>query len=149
MSKRWLEKVVVLSWVTSPETSPDVVHRTLPNGVVGYYSRKENRIYLDPALSQGQMTSTLAHEMIHAERGDYATGNELLDLKQEVAVEKEASRRLINIQELLHAARSCHSLEELAEDLVVDEEMLETRISMLTEDQARQLKTICGGWWSI
>lgn len=141
--------MVVLSWVTNPETSPDVVHRNLPSGVVGYYSRKENRIYIDPALSQGQLRSTLAHEMIHAERGDYASGNEWLDLKQELAVEREASRRLISIPELFHGARTCHSLEELAEYLVVDEEMLETRISMLTEAQAAQLKTICGGWWSI
>lgn len=86
--------------------------------------------------------------MVHAERQDCRTGNDWLDAKQENLVESEAASRLISIHDLLDAARWCRSLWELAEHLVVDEQMLLTRLRMLSRRQAEQLRIIGEGWWS-
>lgn len=139
--------MTALSWETNPTDSPDVVHRELPQGIFGYYSRKTHTIYIDPALSPGQYRSTLEHEKIHAERGDFLTGNEWLDQKMEQLVEAEAARRLIDFQELLEGAAWCRSLPELAEHLVVDNEMLGTRLAMLTRNEKDQLRELCERWW--
>jgi hypothetical protein len=101
----------------------------------GLYYHHERLIALRRGLSVGQARATLAHELVHAERGDVGLADEVLDARQELIVSREAARRLIPLAALADAVRlTCHP-SEVADMLHVDRGTLRTRVEMLTEDE--------------
>lgn len=101
----------------------------------GQYHHPDRSIFLRHGLNHAQGRSTLAHELVHAERGDVSLSEAALNARQELIVEREAARRLISLQALADAVRwSCHPA-EVAEALAVDLGTLQTRLAWLTEDE--------------
>ena len=96
-----------------------------------------SQITLRYGMSEREVRSVLAHELVHDERGPApkwrARG-------EETRVSLEASRRLIPISDLLEAGRWATFLDEAAEALDVDVATLRWRIdhlSQVPEERAR------------
>lgn len=102
-------------------------------GVSGWWDPDRRTIWVDPGLSQAERRSTIAHELVHAERGDEscAAVSDWHEQKQERAVDQEAARRLITLEQLVDALLWTRDLGELAEELWVDVETLRTRLAHL------------------
>ena len=92
-------------------------------------------IWMTPEQMEVEQRCSLAHELIHIERGH--------DGCQPPAVEKdvcaEAARRLIPIDQLANAATWTSHADELAEELWVDRDTLQTRMNTLNEDERQAL----------
>jgi len=93
------------------------------------------RVEVDVRELQAGRRATLAHEAVHVERGPFPAWAEA---QEERAVEWTAAARLIDVEELLDAARWSDSIEEMAEALNVDYAMVATRLRMLTKAEARR-----------
>jgi len=101
----------------------------------GLYHHHEREISLRHGLTDAEGRSTLAHELVHAERGDVGLSEAALNARQELLVEREAARRLISLQELADAVRwTCHP-GEVADLLRVDLGTLRARLECLTDDE--------------
>lgn len=112
----------------------------LPDGELGCYAHDDRSIHLDPRLSSTAEKCTLAHEIVHAERGDVCLAGETpdadrLDLRQERDVQRIASARLVEINDLSRAIARTADLEDAAEELGVDEDTLWHRLDALTDDE--------------
>lgn len=110
----------------------------------GLYHHDVREIHLRQGLTEAQGRSTLAHELIHAERGDVSLSEPALDARQELLVEREAARRLISVQALADAVRwTCHP-GEVADVLRVDLLTLQTRFEGLTDEERAVLDDASG-----
>ncbi|WP_092808103.1 ImmA/IrrE family metallo-endopeptidase [Klenkia marina] len=110
----------------------------------GQYFHHDRVIALRRGLTGAQARSTLAHELVHAERGDVGLSDAALDARQELIVQREAARRLIPLAALADAVRwTCHPA-EAAELLHVDRGTLRTRLAMLTEAEKLVLDAAAG-----
>lgn len=98
----------------------------LPAGLEGVWDPSQKTIWLKKRLPVASMACTLAHELIHLERGD--TGHQ--SDKVERLIEREAARRLIPFENLLEVDWG-QPLEKIADDLWVDEATLEVRLATL------------------
>ena len=85
-----------------------------------------------PNDSSPERRSTLAHELIHAERGDESCCSSWHEGKQERAVDELAARALISLDRLAEALRWSLDEHELAEDLWVDVATVRTRLDRLS-----------------
>ncbi len=82
--------------------------RPLPPGVLGAYQARGDRraIVLSPSLGRAERTATLAHELVHDERGGGAAYRgqpatwEPVVARDEQQVEDEVARRLVPRAEL-------------------------------------------------
>jgi Zn-dependent peptidase ImmA (M78 family) len=101
-----------------------------------YWEPDEQVILLDRRLTQAQRRSHLAHELAHIDRGDeccvHGPDAARLGRRQELSADVLAARRLISLESLADALVWCVDTDELAEDLHVDEQMVQARISALT-----------------
>ncbi len=85
-----------------------MVFRKLPTGVDGYHATngRLHFIALSRTLSQSERNETLAHELIHAERGggplysDQPAGWDDVVSRDEAAVGREVARRLVPADDL-------------------------------------------------
>ncbi|WP_308251674.1 ImmA/IrrE family metallo-endopeptidase [Rhodococcoides kroppenstedtii] len=91
------------------------------------------RIWLHRGLGQAGRRATLAHELVHLERGR-PVGDARGRRREERVVEQIAARRLVSLDALVDAVRWCgtESLEELAEHLWVDVTAVRARLTALT-----------------
>jgi Zn-dependent peptidase ImmA (M78 family) len=137
-------------------TSPDAwAWAELPAGVttrttrleddeLGCYAHDEREIMLDDRLSSVVERCTLAHEIVHAERGDLpldgSPDGPRLEVRQERRVHAIAAARLVAIDALAEALARTHSLAEAAEELAVDEDTLWHRLEDLTEHESSLLQ---------
>ncbi|MBY6367900.1 ImmA/IrrE family metallo-endopeptidase [Rhodococcoides corynebacterioides] len=98
----------------------------------------DRRIWLDRDLGQAARRSTLAHELVHLERGR-PVGDARQRRREEQVVEEIAARRLVPLHALIDAVRWCgtESLEELAEHLWVDVAAVRSRLAALTDLERR------------
>lgn len=94
-------------------------------------------IVLDPRQDQVERRCTLAHELVHMERGDtcllgtYPDGDRQ-DARQEASVAREAARRLLPIRQLAQAfAVHGEDLVAVADEVWVDEATLVARLDGL------------------
>lgn len=101
------------------------------DGALGWFYLDQAEIVMDGRQTQAQRRSTLAHELVHVERGDQPMGCDILDARQESLVAREAARRLIGIRHLGEALAWAHDLAEAADELWVDEPTLRTRLEHL------------------
>lgn len=92
-------------------------------------------IYMHPDQSQAQRRCTLAHELAHIELGHINGATP----REEAAAREHAARRMISLDRLMDALRWAESMEEVADELWVDHQMLIDRIDTLTKDERQAL----------
>lgn len=113
------------------------------DGALGWYYVELDEIVMDARQTQAQRRSTLAHELVHAERRDEPCGSLVLDVRQEQWVSKEAARRLLpDIRVIGEVLAWAHTLEEAADDprLWVDVDTLVVRLRHLHPAERAYLK---------
>lgn len=106
----------------------------------GRYYREHEAVLIRHGLRGGEYNATLVHEAIHAERGDEPCVTPELEARQEAAVSREAARRLISLDALVHHLLWTIEEAELAEDLGVDVEMVLTRLRCLTPQETAYIE---------
>lgn len=89
-------------------------------------------VTVDCRLSAVQRRCTLAHELVHVERGPVPR-DPWLAAREEAAVEAEAARRLIPLDALAGALAWSRRPDEVAEELWVDVQTLAVRIGGLSD----------------
>jgi Zn-dependent peptidase ImmA (M78 family) len=115
-------------WRELRDRRPDwqVLYTTLPDDLKGYTDAEHHTIWIDRRLDQAARRATLAHEAIHAARQDVDCS-----AKDEAEIEQEAARIMLPLDRLLHVLPWAHNLYEAAEELWVDEPMLQVRLDHL------------------
>lgn len=98
-------------------------------------------IWLDARLRQRDRNATLAHELIHDERGllyTSATPQRLID-KEEAIVRREVARRLVptSVLDELAASGEQVTLRDIAERLDVPEEVAEIAVGLWARSGTR------------
>lgn len=101
------------------------------DGALGWFYVDRDEIVMDDRQTQVQRRSTLAHELVHAERRDEPCGSVILDARQELFVSRLAARRLIPIKALGEALAWATCVHEAADELWVDEDTLRVRLAHL------------------
>ncbi|UQX87983.1 hypothetical protein M6D93_17010 [Jatrophihabitans telluris] len=99
------------------------------------------QITLRANTTSGQRRCTLAHEIVHLERGLDDCGP--WQSREESAVHEEVARRLIGLNALIDAARyTGDDHAALAAALDVDQETLQLRLGLLTSAERRRLRRL-------
>lgn len=98
-------------------------------------------ITLHPLLTQAERRSTLAHELVHLERGPAPPH---LTAREELLVEEIAARRLVNLDDLADAIvwHDGHAHDDMADDLWVDRAVLLVRIATLDDEERAYIEQI-------
>ncbi|HEU5270905.1 MAG TPA: ImmA/IrrE family metallo-endopeptidase [Jatrophihabitans sp.] len=110
-------------------------------------------IALRAGTSAAQRRCTLAHEIVHLERGLRDCGQWLH--REEQAVHRTAARRLITLADLVAALRDLGGADDpgaLAQALDVDRETLSVRLATLDRDERRALRRAlagCAPLWAV
>ena len=103
----------------------------LPAGERGRYYPDHDVILLADHLSQAQRRVTLTHELVHRRRGHTECATPYHEGKQERRCEQETARLLIPLDRLADALAWSVDRHEVAEELWVDVETLDTRLKHL------------------
>ncbi|GAA1909123.1 hypothetical protein GCM10009737_07830 [Nocardioides lentus] len=111
----------------------------LPSGTFGLTDFRTRTITITTGLDQAQRRSTLAHELEHVARGPGGH-----PVREELACEQAAARKLIGIRELGEALAWSHGLDEAADELWVDRELLDVRLTHLHPSERAYLKRRLG-----
>lgn len=131
-------------------------HNTIPagwtlewehrDGLLGWTNFTRHTITLNPRQLSREAACTLCHELIHIERGPLPA-NLWLAAREEHLVEVETARRMIHIDRLGDAlAWSITDRCETAEDLGVDCDTLNTRLTHLTTAEDNYLRARTNHW---
>lgn len=119
----------------------DLPHLTLEwqdsDDEMGHSDFECDLVVITEGMTQAERRCTVAHELIHHERGPCAPGEEE---REEVIVHREAARRLIDIRKLGESLAWASDLEEAAEELWVDVATLKIRLSALHPAERAYLK---------
>lgn len=110
----------------------------LPEGVTAIVHGRW--ILLRRTLTQRGRRCTLAHEIAHLERGEVPDHAHYAQ-REESVVERIAAQRLIELDALADALRWTQHHAELADELWVDEPMLQARLNALTPVEVRYLRS--------
>ena len=110
----------------------------LPPGVMGFTCHRTQIVTLALGMSQAERRCTIAHETEHILRGPVGVQEQA---REEVMVDHTVARLLIpSVDELVDAmARAGGHVETAADDLWVDEYLLEVRLASLTQLQRARL----------
>ena len=100
--------------------------------IAGAWDPDTRIIWLHTRLTAAQRRSTLAHEAVHAYRGDERIEDPILSERQERIAERIAARLLITLEQFAEALRWCRDDHELAEELHVDVDILTSWRGTLT-----------------
>ncbi len=119
---------------------PTIILTQLPPNFRGLYDVKNHTIWLDERMTPQQRRCTLAHELVHAERGDTALPDPALNALQERLVILRAAKRLIALNALMGVLSYASGWQVLCEDLAVDSETLKSRIDSLTPRERAALR---------
>lgn len=111
---------------------------SLPRGRMGHINWHTHTITIDRGLLQAERRCTIAHELIHLERGP-APDDSWLRAREERAVEAEAARRLITLDALADALAWSDRPVEVAEELWVDVQTLDVRVDGLNPAERAEL----------
>ncbi|MFL6164004.1 MAG: ImmA/IrrE family metallo-endopeptidase [Jatrophihabitantaceae bacterium] len=142
----WLD--VRLNW---PEVR--VVIERMTGDLLGEVRDGGAVIALRAGTSAAQRRCTLAHEIVHLERGLHDCGQWLH--REEFAVHLTAARRLITASDLVTAIRDLGGADDrgaLAQALEVDTETLSMRLRTLDRAErlaVRRALTRCSPFWSV
>jgi len=110
----------------------------LPAHVQGRTDFPTGRVLVSRSLDQAGRRSTIAHELVHLERGPVSSTPRLRKL-EERAVEETAARRLVDLPRLISALRWSRWPDEIAEECWVDLPTLRARIEHLTPGERAAL----------
>ena len=99
-------------------------------------------IWLHHDLTQAERRSTLAHEIIHALRGDEPCADSVLDHRQELVVSRIAARILISLESFAAALSVCRNDHELAEELNVDIDTIPAMWDSLTRAEVEYVESL-------
>lgn len=113
------------------------VHVTYPTGETGCLGRWTNDgLRINGTSTQRERRCTLAHELVHFERGP-APRDLHLAMREEEIVDRIAAQRLIELDQLIDvlAWNRYRVDDETAEELWVDLATLHTRVKNLTDDE--------------
>lgn len=117
-----------------------VTEAQTPDGISGYYDPDRRTVVIARGLSMQERASTLAHELVHAEVGD-ATSRAWWSRANAEAVEdcadEIAARNLIMLPDLVDALIDSEDVQDVADALDVDAEMVQVRIDTLTPAERR------------
>lgn len=117
----------------------------LPQGTWGKTLHAEKRVLVANGLDQAERRCTIAHETQHILRGPVDAQQRM---REELIIDRRVSRLLVpSVKRIGHALAWHHADHELAaEELWVDEAILEVRLSALTPRERghldEQLSTI-------
>lgn len=111
----------------------------LDDNCAGSTNWPQGTVTLDRKLSQVQRRCTIAHEIVHIERGPLIDDNRLV-AREESAVEREVARRLIGITELGEALAWARHSSEAADLLWVTEDVLRVRLEHLHPAERHYLR---------
>lgn len=121
-----------------------IIQRPLPIGLLGYWHAPSRTIVLDNRLNQAERRSTLAHEIVHVERGDDGQcASDWHESKQEQQVHQIASRRLIATEDLALAMLIHEHETDIADELWVDLGTLRARLAGLSTAEREELAELC------
>lgn len=109
----------------------------LPGDCLGQCLHEHRAILMSRRQTQAERRCTIAHELVHIERGPVPAH---LEAREEELVEREAARRLIGIRELGEALAWSTDMATAAEELWVDEPMLRARLDGLHPAERSYLK---------
>ena len=120
---------------------PDVDFRfeRLPGDLLGQIRAGGRLIVVRGDSSAAQRRCTLAHELVHLERG-FGTGNAYFDEREEVTVHRIAAIRLIGFRRLLDVVRETDDHRMIATMVDVDRHTLAVRLGTLSAAQLVQLE---------
>jgi hypothetical protein len=108
-------------------------------------------IALRAGTSSAQRRCTLAHELVHLERGTGECGP--FAGREEALVHAEVAQRLVSTTDLLAAVRALgarHDLSALADALDVDVQTLQVRLGLLRGAERSAVRSITAGpLWRI
>jgi Zn-dependent peptidase ImmA (M78 family) len=107
-------------------------------------------ITLRAGTSAAQRRCTLAHELVHLERGVRECGP--WAQREERLIEREVARRLIPLPALVTALRNVGTEDRaaLAAALDVDTQTLRTRLDQLSAEERRSVETaLCAELWTV
>lgn len=108
---------------------PEITLAWHEGGDRGWYDPKTKTLSLRIGLDQAERRSTLRHELEHHFRG--VRGLDDFLEREEAACELAAARYLIDIRKLGEAMAWARCLEELADELWVDEDLVQVRLEHL------------------
>jgi len=139
-------------WVDLQRTWPHVrvVIEPMRGNLLGEVREDGGLIALRAGTTLAQRRCTLAHELIHLERGIRDCGPWLL--REEQLVHAEAARRLVTLEALCRATRSlgrADQLAELAQVLDVDSETLQLRLTRLDRRERARVRNGLRGLGSV
>lgn len=116
----------------------------LPDGTKGYWWPEFRVVMLATGLTQAEERCTLAHELVHAFRGDFHIDDPWLAKRQEQDCELAVARYLIPLDRLATELASRPDDYRLAEALNVDLETLSIRLGHLTPAEINSITgTLC------
>ena len=101
----------------------------------GRYVPALRAILIKPRMRVALERSVIAHELVHAERHESATGVPLLDLRMERNADRVASLRLIDDAELIDLMRWSHDPGRWAVELGVTADIIEARLAQFTHPE--------------
>lgn len=116
-----------------------ITHTDLPAGIAGLTDGRT--IWISRRLTQAGRRCTLAHELVHIERGTTA-----VDEREERTVDQIAAARLIPLPALMDVARWTGCKVEAAEELWVDRTMLTARLNTLTPAERAAVEAVMPEW---
>jgi hypothetical protein len=108
-------------------------------GMVGETDYDAQTVTICSTLNQAGRRSTIAHEIVHIERG--WVQEHCADLEDE-QVDRIVARRLISFERLMDACRWARNIHELADELWVDEETVRTRLAHLHPSERLKLREV-------
>jgi hypothetical protein len=122
-------------WVDLAENWPHVrvVIEPMAGDLLGEVRDAGLLIALREGTSEAQRRCTLAHELVHLERGIFDCGQ--WEHREELHVHSEVARRLISLSALIEAIRALggsHDLPALGQHLDVDGDTLGLRFRLLS-----------------
>lgn len=110
-------------------------HDDGPKGVTNFAAQT---ISLRRGMTQAERRSTVLHECLHVERGPVLS---TLAAREELRVEKETARLLLPcIRTIGDALAWAHDLREAADELWVDEQLLQCRLETLHPSERHYLR---------
>ncbi|MDB2193335.1 hypothetical protein [Mycobacteroides abscessus] len=117
----------------------------LPPRVLGL--SKPSQIWVCKSLTGFEREATLAHELVHQERGIFGLRDPLERAAEEREVEAITARRLIPLRDLIGAVFACPNgdIGSWAQRLAVDVWLVRVRLLTLTEVEAMALEQVKGG----
>jgi len=104
----------------------------LPTGGRGHITGDTIRV--NRHMLADERRCTIAHELVHDERRIFPA-DRVLRAREEIAVERIAARRLIQLDQLVDVLAWTRRTEEVAEELWVDVSMLVALVQSLTDDE--------------